>query len=174
MLSQNLECKANQTNNGDGIINNLWQDLVACSTLSNYYNQFDLNNITADDIVQHDHLNGFGLSFNPLANGYHQQFDPPYFEEQNFAVPHNEAHSLVDLTVDGRFLCTKEGCTSSFTRKADRDRHLDTQHGNVRHFHCHILGCNRGVGNWKGYSRIDKLQEHMRKKHASVEVQATM
>jgi hypothetical protein len=70
-----------------------------------------------------------------------------------------------------RHSCTWRGCNSSFSRKADRDRHITTKHRNVRYHHCRVAGCPKSCGSnalraWKGYSRIDKLQEHMRKKHA--------
>jgi hypothetical protein len=84
------------------------------------------------------------------------------------APPINQANSAVEPVTPGRHPCNWQGCTVSFSRKADRDRHIITKHRNIRYYHCRIAGCNksRGSGVWKGYSRTDKLQEHMRKKHA--------
>jgi hypothetical protein len=81
---------------------------------------------------------------------------------------------LADNVSPDRHPCTWQGCNATFGRKADRDRHIATKHRNVRHYHCRIAGCTKSRGSntlsaWKGYSRIDKLQEHMRKKHAGVE-----
>jgi hypothetical protein len=59
--------------------------------------------------------------------------------------------ALLDKPFNGCFLCNVLGCPSTFTRKA-ATLHL-----------CPVLGCKKSFG--KPYSRKDKLQEHMRKKH---------
>jgi hypothetical protein len=67
--------------------------------------------------------------------------------------------------LDGRFLCNVLGCPSTFARKADRDRHVQSWHNCATLHFCPVLGCVKSLG--KPYSRKDKLQEHMRKKHAT-------
>jgi hypothetical protein len=85
----------------------------------------------------------------------------------------NLAANIGPIISTDRHACTWQGCNASFGRKADRDRHIATKHRNVRHYHCRVAGCPKSRGSntlraWKGYSRMDKLQEHMRKKHAGV------
>ncbi|CAK1364984.1 unnamed protein product [Cercospora beticola] len=48
-----------------------------------------------------------------------------------------------------------------YARKADLKRHMET-HFPATHF-CHVNGCNRGPG--KGFTRVDKLHEHLKKIH---------
>jgi hypothetical protein len=67
--------------------------------------------------------------------------------------------------VDGRVLCNVLGCPSTFTRLDDRNRHVESNHVRTPHF-CLLLGCEKGFGKgFKGYTRQDKVREHMRKKH---------
>jgi len=68
-----------------------------------------------------------------------------------------------------RHICQWYACRSSFSRKADLQRHIDTVHLKLGLHHCQVDGCSKGFGQWKGYSRLDKLQEHMRKKHSEVD-----
>jgi hypothetical protein len=93
------------------------------------------------------------------------------------------AGNVLDATLPNiigldRHPCNWQGCNATFGRKADRERHIATKHRNVRYYHCRVAGCPKTRGSnagraWKGYSRIDKLQEHMRKKHAGVEGSST-
>jgi hypothetical protein len=64
---------------------------------------------------------------------------------------------------DGRYLCNVLGCPKSFTRKADRDRHVQSWHNCATLHFCPVPRCKKSLG--KPYSRKDKLQEHMRTKH---------
>jgi hypothetical protein len=83
--------------------------------------------------------------------GFLPAFDPAIFDK-----PYN----------NGRYLCNVLGCKSTFTRLADRNRHVNSKHNNTPHF-CLILGCEKSLERGgKGYTRQDKLQEHMQKKHA--------
>jgi len=86
--------------------------------------------------------------------------------------------NLANTIGPDRHPCTWQGCNATFSRKADRERHIATKHRHVRYYHCRVAGCPKSRGSnalraWKGYSRIDKLQEHMRKKHADVESSST-
>lgn len=65
-------------------------------------------------------------------------------------------------------------CNKRFTRYSDQQRHTNTVHRNIlqaqglaqnQHF-CHVPGCSKARG--VGYSRADKLTEHMWKKHANL------
>lgn len=61
----------------------------------------------------------------------------------------------------------QHGCNKVFGRSADRDRHDSTIHGINRGTHlCNIAGCIKSQDG--GYSRADKLKEHMWKKHADL------
>ncbi|PVH67869.1 hypothetical protein DL98DRAFT_542830 [Cadophora sp. DSE1049] len=96
---------------------------------------------------------------------------------QTFACAYHNPSSAIDLdeafnpTVfdqpfNGRFLCNILGCPSTFTRKADRDRHVQSWHNRATLHLCPVHECEKSAG--KPYSRKDKLLEHMRKKHAGV------
>jgi hypothetical protein len=61
--------------------------------------------------------------------------------------------------------CIYDGCTTTFTRIADLDRHVLNVHNRVGH-HCQVPGCNNNKGN--GYCRPDKLKAHMWEKHGLV------
>ncbi|PMD35382.1 hypothetical protein L207DRAFT_569933 [Hyaloscypha variabilis F] len=67
------------------------------------------------------------------------------------------------------FVCSFRDCDHSFSRKADLARHRKTVHGvnHVKHF-CQIPGCPKNQGQFQGYSRGDKLTEHMWKKHGDL------
>jgi hypothetical protein len=59
------------------------------------------------------------------------------------------------------------GCNRVFVRSADLDRHNSTVHGINRGTHlCPVSNCIKSQGS--GYSRADKLKEHMWKKHADL------
>jgi hypothetical protein len=71
-----------------------------------------------------------------------------------------------------RHQCTLPGCSATFTRVADRKRHLETIHGNGVRYFCPQRGYTKGCGT--GYTRFDKLQEHMNKKHPGTPLQNFM
>jgi hypothetical protein len=76
--------------------------------------------------------------------------------------------ALLDKPFDGRFLCKVLGCESTFTRLGDRNRHVESMHNKALHF-CLVPGCEKNLRRGgKGYTRKDKLQEHMQKKHAGL------
>ena len=62
------------------------------------------------------------------------------------------------------FPCTQLGCTRSFQRDSDRTRHQNTVHSARQGLHlCPVPGCPKSYGT--GYSRTDKVTEHLWKKH---------
>lgn len=63
--------------------------------------------------------------------------------------------------------CTYPTCNKTFKRASDRTRHEDSVHLNNPGIHlCPVPGCVKSHG--KGYSRSDKVTEHLWKKHANL------
>jgi hypothetical protein len=91
-------------------------------------------------------------------NSYAPRVLLPAFDPAIFDKPYD----------DGRYLCNVPGCESTFTRIGDRNRHVKSKHNKTLHF-CLIPGCKKSFEEGgKGYTRQDKLQEHMQKKHAAL------
>ncbi len=64
-------------------------------------------------------------------------------------------------------ICLQDGCWVTFKRDSDRIRHESAIHGIGRPLHlCSVQGCPKSIG--AGYTRKDKLTEHMWKKHANL------
>ncbi|KAN0119770.1 hypothetical protein V8E51_001978, partial [Hyaloscypha variabilis] len=73
-------------------------------------------------------------------------------------------------TLDSQtFVCSFGDCDRSFRRKSDLARHRKTVHGvnHVKYF-CQIPGYPKAQGQFQGYSRDDKLREHLWKKHGNL------
>jgi hypothetical protein len=65
-----------------------------------------------------------------------------------------------------RVRCRWSTCSSSFNRKADLLRHIETIHVNTSRYYCQVPGCKKAVGGkFRGYSRSDKLKDHMKSSH---------
>lgn len=63
--------------------------------------------------------------------------------------------------------CTQPACPATFRRQYERARHEAAVHGINRGLHhCPIVGCTKSHG--AGYSRADKVTEHLWKKHANL------
>jgi hypothetical protein len=63
--------------------------------------------------------------------------------------------------------CSYPTCNKTFKRDADRSRHEYSVHFKNSGLHlCPIVGCPKSYG--KGYSRPDKITEHLWKKHANL------
>jgi hypothetical protein len=63
--------------------------------------------------------------------------------------------------------CHQFGCFATFKRDPDRIRHEAAVHGiNKATYLCHVVGCNKSQG--VGYTRKDKLTEHLWKKHGNL------
>jgi hypothetical protein len=73
--------------------------------------------------------------------------------------------TLPESSLTARHHCPWAYCTSSFRRAADRNRHFVTKHGRPVKYFCPVSGCRRGRGLWRGYSREDKVTEHIKKVH---------
>jgi hypothetical protein len=69
-----------------------------------------------------------------------------------------------------RFICSYQGCSKSFKRAADLNRHRSSYHKIDRHgnpgYLCPVVGCRKSYG--AGYSREDKVKEHLWKQHGSL------
>jgi hypothetical protein len=65
------------------------------------------------------------------------------------------------------FSCTQLGCTKTFKRDSDRIRHENTVHRARQGLHlCPVAVCPKSHG--AGFSRADKVTEHLWKKHANL------
>jgi hypothetical protein len=65
------------------------------------------------------------------------------------------------------FLCNYPTCSQTFKRDADRSRHEQSVHFKSPGLHlCPVAGCPKSYG--KGYSRPDKVTEHLWRKHANL------
>ncbi|TVY14171.1 hypothetical protein LARI1_G008616 [Lachnellula arida] len=63
--------------------------------------------------------------------------------------------------------CTQPGCPATFRRHYERSRHEATANGVKQGVHlCPVAGCSKSQG--AGYSRADKVKEHLWKKHAGL------
>jgi hypothetical protein len=83
-----------------------------------------------------------------------------------YATVQNQA-TVSALPAATAFACTQPGCQAMFKRYTDRIRHEASKHGiNGMLYFCQIVGCPKSFG--AGYTRKDKLTEHMWKKHANL------
>jgi len=111
----------------------------------------------------HAAQNNFGYLPSPAL------FDPAApqdFIAQGPAAP-VDPQALGIPVVPSAHPCTQIGCPATFRRPYERARHETAVHGinRVLH-HCPIVGCPRSQGT--GYSRADKVKEHLWKKHADL------
>ena len=91
----------------------------------------------------------------------------PQAPAQLLLLPPNSSSKSVRPLVNRGFLCSHTTCSKVFTRDADRLRHESQVHRNQPGLHiCPIIGCPKGQG--KGYSRADKVVEHLWKKHGDL------
>lgn len=65
-----------------------------------------------------------------------------------------------------RLKCPHPGCTSTFPRKYELERHQRTIHDLKVNIVCSVYGCNRTA---KPFPRLDKFYEHVRKHHKGPE-----
>jgi hypothetical protein len=64
--------------------------------------------------------------------------------------------------IQPRTPCPWVGCSESFVRSTDVQRHWDAVHLGIK-YHCFWVGCPNNGG--KGYCRLEKLRTHQRQKH---------
>jgi len=124
-------------------------------------NQFDFGGLPAQssplDCVTSDSLNPNQW---PLGDLFHGQNNPaPDF------IWNLNPQSLLDSDIP--VPCHQFGCFATFKRDPDRIRHEAAVHGiNKATYLCHVVGCNKSQG--VGYTRKDKLTEHLWKKHGNL------
>jgi hypothetical protein len=96
---------------------------------------------------------------------YHGSFNAtlwPHLPHYQHPVQQNLSNPQVAIQT---YPCSD--CTRSFGRKSDRDRHITSVHGTSQIFYlCPVVNCPKSQG--KGYSRQDKVTEHLWKKHANL------
>jgi hypothetical protein len=99
---------------------------------------------------------------NPGPNSSLLQAPPP-----PLPLPPNPSHRIARTAVDSGIPCSHTTCSKTFTRDADRIRHENQVHRNQPGLHvCPIIGCPKSQG--RGYSRADKVVEHLWKKHGDL------
>jgi hypothetical protein len=74
------------------------------------------------------------------------------------------SNTLLPLYAGGRYLCQWPACSVSCRRQPDWYRHFQSKHFNIRWF-CDEPGCDKGRHPFMGYSRQDKVTEHIKAKH---------
>ncbi|TVY26267.1 hypothetical protein LHYA1_G005827 [Lachnellula hyalina] len=103
----------------------------------------------------------------PVNNNSTPQFLPPVVAPPAapVAAPIVVAPAAAIVTAPPLATCTF--CTKTFVRDSDRTRHENSKHLNIPGAHlCPVLGCIKSHGG--GYSRADKLTEHLWKKHSGL------
>jgi hypothetical protein len=106
------------------------------------------------------------LSTNLFYRGQVKDKSTNIANASSITTPTGPAHTtLPESSPSQRHHCPWASCTSSFGRAADRDRHFVTKHGRPVKYFCPMSGCCRGRGLWRGYSREDKVTEHVKKVH---------
>lgn len=96
----------------------------------------------------------------PVPSSY-----PPSIAQQ---VPGSTAPTS-QLQLRVRVMCTHPGCSNTFRGDPERIRHQDAVHGVnqlLQLYLCPVVGCAKSQG--RGYTRKDKLTEHMWKKHGNL------
>jgi len=105
---------------------------------------------------------GFSLDEFVTAPQVSDQSMPQYISP--YASDHLRPASDTINAPYSRVLCVCPGCNKTFTRDSDARRHFRTIHQAPTSLHlCSIPECPKGQG--AGYSRINKLKEHLRLKH---------
>lgn len=98
----------------------------------------------------------------PFGAAQYGNMTGPYLpDDMDLSVPMPQ---LAQPALSGkpRTSCTWFGCSESFARHTDLDRHLQAVHYGIKH-HCGWPGCANNRG--KGYCRLEKLRTHQKEKH---------
>lgn len=116
-----------------------------------------------------------GMFNQPTLTGFNDStYYHPDFVSQGYVTgfsvqsPLNPNFNMLSLPlapagpVQQRTPCPWLGCTESFARTTDVNRHVDSVHFGIKH-HCYWQGCPDNAG--KGYCRLEKLRTHQRQKH---------
>ena len=89
------------------------------------------------------------------------------YSSQGVTMPQQAVPAPSQNPISG-YACTHANCFRVFRRDPDRLRHVATAHNanNVGVHLCPVVGCTKSYG--AGYSRADKVKEHLWKKHANL------
>jgi hypothetical protein len=132
------------------------------------------------------HTSAFG--FYPTRTPSHSESSNQSYPGVHIAVP-DQQPGLVQNTNDSflarqipdtanvplqpqqkaRVACRMVGCVQTFRRDPDRNRHELAYHGINQTFNLHVcpvVGCPKSQG--RGYTRKDKLTEHLWRKHGNL------
>jgi hypothetical protein len=121
-------------------------------------------------ITYEDHLpsgsSDFEVAQAPLSVP-HPDTNLPQAPPPPLPLPSGLSPGSVRLPANPGIACSHTTCSKTFTRDADRIRHENQVHRNQPGLHvCPIIGCSKSQG--KGYSRADKVVEHLWKKHGDL------
>jgi hypothetical protein len=112
----------------------------------------------------------FGMRFDDAFNAPEFQANPGMLGISGPVPPiQSTAPALQPPSAHARIPCSILGCLVSFNRDGDRIRHEASVHGLNQVFQlylCPIFTCPKSQG--AGYTRKDKLTEHMWKKHSGL------
>ncbi|MCJ1463112.1 hypothetical protein MMC07_001717 [Pseudocyphellaria aurata] len=76
---------------------------------------------------------------------------------------HADSESSPSTPLAKRYACSHEGCSSSFNRKGDLNRHRKIHEDGPRRYDCFDDKCKRTGNN--GFTRLDKLKVHVARRH---------
>jgi hypothetical protein len=113
-------------------------------------------------IQPYEHIPG------PDVNGEHTSGSHTLFEESP-ATQSMQAPPAIATQAPVPIQCTALGCSATFKREPDRLRHEAAVHGInqlLQLYLCPVNGCSKSQGG--GYTRKDKLTEHLWKKHGNL------
>jgi hypothetical protein len=129
--------------------------------MQNPENEFDFGGLLAQSIPL-DYAASDSLNPNqwPLGDQFHGQNNPASDFTGNL-----NPQPLLDSDIP--IPCHQFGCFATFKRDPDRIRHEAAVHGiNKATYLYHVVGCNKSQG--VGYTRKDKLTEHLWQKHGNL------
>jgi hypothetical protein len=126
----------------------------------NAENEFDFSGLPAQSISVDCAADSVNPIQWPLGDQFHGKNNPA----SDF-IGNLNPQSLLDSEIP--IPCHQFGCFATFKRDPDRIRHEAAVHGiNKATYLCHVVGCNKSQG--VGYTRKDKLTEHLWKKHGNL------
>jgi len=122
---------------------------------------------SATDVAKRAETDGFPPLGNPVVPGIPALI--PLIQSTVPALQPPPAFTPGPAMNQNRIPCSILGCPVFFNRDGDRIRHEASVHGLNQVFQlylCPIAGCMKSQG--AGYTRKDKLTEHMWKKHSDL------
>ncbi|PMD27001.1 hypothetical protein NA56DRAFT_640801 [Hyaloscypha hepaticicola] len=105
----------------------------------------------------------------PSVNGGHPSGSYNLFGAWSPASQSMQAPPAIATQAPVQIQCTALGCSATFKREPDRLRHEAAVHGInqlLQLYLCPVIDCSKSQGS--GYTRKDKLTEHLWKKHGNL------